>query len=842
MEIWIHEIKEIEALFNSVSGQIPSLDKELEQLIQATNENVLLLYSRRCLEVMVTDLCECELGRPRKTEPLKGIIDKLNKEEKVPSHISTSMLNLNSLSVFGAHPKEFDPQQVRPVLIYLATIIKWYLKFKNIDFQLPPDEIDLNVFLTEHKKTKILHNLPVHLTSFVGREKEIETIEQLLSENRLVTLSGSGGCGKTRLAIQTATNVLSNYPDGIWMVELAPITVPGHIDKAIAEIFKINEQPGSTLLQIIIHFLNSKNLLLIIDNCEHLINACSQIIEQILKSTEDVTILCTSREALNVADEVAWRVPSLSLPENGKELSVNEVNQYEAVQLFVTRAKNKQPDFILSDQNAGPVLQICNRLDGIPLAIELAASRVNVLNPELIVSRLDDRFRLLTGGSRTALERHKTLQATIDWSYDLLSDKEKKIFHQLCVFVSGFDLEAYEHICQTESAENEDLMDLLTSLIEKSLVITKTADNGTYRYQLLETIRHYAKEKLLESGESDSVRESHYQYYYMLCEQAYKENTSKFDFWVDRLELEHDNIIAALEWTRSDITKRLQLAGVLGWFWYEHNHFTVGLEYLKDSDNCPSEAILTKARAITSHAFLLMVIGDAEGLSRVDNSLDLWDKLENKEEKVNSLFNYSIVKSAMGEYETAQGVAVEMKKIAQDLNDDYLLLRSSTALLWGHICQLQVDSAEPLAVQNLKDVVALNDNMMKPWNLHFYSDCALMRKDYKEAEKRYSVAMKGYLENGNLVEACTEMQGMAFAISGQGKYMKAIRLHGAVDAKRDEFGVTTPQIKFWVDWFEEYVNGALKAVGEEKAAQYEQEGRQMGFEKAVEYALDSEKD
>ena len=227
-------------------------------------------------------------------------------------------------------------------------------------------------------------------------------------------------------------------------------------------------------MQIITHYLENKSLLLIFDNCEHLITACSNIVEQILKSTEHVTILSTSREALNVADEVAWQVPSLSLPENGKELSATEVNQYEAVQLFVARAKNKQAGFHLSEQNAHPVLQICNHLDGIPLAIELAASRVNVLNPELIVSKLDDRFRLLTGGSRTALERHKTLQATIDWSYDLLSEKEKKVFHQLSVFVNGFDFEAFEHICGTESTEQEDLTDLLTSLVEKSLVITRT--------------------------------------------------------------------------------------------------------------------------------------------------------------------------------------------------------------------------------------------------------------------------------------------------------------------------------------------------------------------------------
>jgi non-specific serine/threonine protein kinase len=438
--------------------------------------------------------------------------------------------------------------------------------------------------------------------------------------------------------------------------------------------------------------------------------------------------------------------------------------------------------------------------------------------------------------------KRQTLQATVDWSYDLLSEQEKKVFHQLSVFVGGFDFEAYEQICRIESAAQEQLTDLLTSLVEKSLVITKTMESGAYRYQLLETIRHYAKEKLMESSESESIRESHYQYYYKLSEQAYKENARKFEFWVNRLELERENILAALEWVRFDIIKRLQLAAVLGWFWYEHSHIIAGLEYLRDAEKCPADATLIKARALTSHGFLSMLSGDLDGMQLVNSSLELWDKTEKKEEKVKSLFHYVIVKAAMQDFDVAGEVAREIGVIAQELNDQYLLLQSRTAQLWVYINQLQVDQAEPLAVQNMNDVIALNDKMMKPWNLHFYSDCALMRKDFEEAEKRYAVAMKSYLENGNQVESCVELQGIAFVLSGQKRYKKALRLQGTVDAKYDEYGVQTPNIKFWVDWFEHYINGARKAVGEEEAAQYEQEGRQMGFENAVEYALDFEKD
>ena len=686
------------------------------------------------------------------------------------------------------------------------------------------------------------HNLPVELTSFIGRSKEIKTVQQLLSENRLVTLTGAGGCGKSRLAIQIANSSLPIYPDGVWIVELAPLAVPEHIDQAVAGIFNIREQPGTTLIQIITNYLRCKQLLLVLDNCEHLIAACSDIVEQILKSTTDVTILTTSREALNVADEVTWRVPSLSLPQDGKELSAEELGSCEAIQLFIARARNKQPDFQLSDQNSQTVLQICIRLDGIPLAIELAASRLNVFNPELILSRLDDRFRLLTGGSRTALERHKTLQATIDWSYGLLSENEKTIFNQLSVFVGGFDLESYEQICGSSALKNLNSIDVLTGLIEKSLVITLTLENGEFRYQLLETIRHYAKKKLFESGETDTIRESHYQYYSLISEQAYSENLEKAEYWLSKLEIEHDNIIAALEWVRSDSDKLLRLAGVLGWFWYDHSHYKLGLEYLKDLDISPKDADLTMVRAMASYGWLLAVLGDPKGIAIIENSLELWNKFGNTRDKAQFLFHFAFAKSLIAEYAAAQKAASEINTIARELDDNYLLLRSRTAQTFIHVCQLQVDSAEPLAEQNLKDAITLKDNHIKAWNAHFFSDCALMRNDYNETERRYSIAINYWLETGNIIEVLAEMGGVAFALSGQGRYIKALRLQGAIDAKYEEFGASMVPVKFWMDWIEEYIGGARKAVGEKAAAKYEQEGRQMGFEKAVEYALDFDKD
>jgi hypothetical protein len=239
---------------------------------------------------------------------------------------------------------------------------------------------------------------------------------------------------------------------------------------------------------------------------------------------------------------------------------------------------------------------------------------------------------------------------------------------------------------------------------------------------------------------------------------------------------------------------------------------------------------------------LLFGSGDLEGLSKVDSSLELWDTLENREDKVKILFRYVLVKGAMQDYVVARDAAMEMEEIALELDDKYLLLHSKTALLWIYICNLQVDLAEPLAVQCLKDALAINDSMAKQWILHFYSDCAIMRKDFDEAEKRYSVGIRGYLVKGQLLASLVELTGVIFALSGQGRYMKALRILGVVYAKWDEFGLSLHQVKFWMEWFEEYVNRARKAVGDEKAEQYEQEGRQMGFENAVDYALDFEMD
>ena len=335
--------------------------------------------------------------------------------------------------------------------------------------------------------------MPIRLTSFIGREHELAEAKKRLASARLLTLIGPGGTGKTRLSLQIGAELLPTFADGVWLVELAPLADPSLIMQTIASTLGLREQLGMSLNELLIDFLRAKNLLLIIDNCEHLVDACAQLADQLLHACANIKIVASSREALGIGGETVYRVPSLSLP-NPDQVTREALTQSESAQLFIERAMAANPKFNVSDKNASFVAQICRRLDGIPLALELAAARITVFSVEQIASRLDDRFRLLTGGSRTALPRQQTLRALIDWSYDMLSEEERALLRRLSVFAGGWTFEAADAICS-----KHDVMNLLTQLVNKSLVIFD--DEGSEpRYRMLETVRQYARDKLLGDG------------------------------------------------------------------------------------------------------------------------------------------------------------------------------------------------------------------------------------------------------------------------------------------------------------------------------------------------------
>jgi predicted ATPase/class 3 adenylate cyclase len=407
------------------------------------------------------------------------------------------------------------------------------------------------------------NNLPAQLTSFIGRESEIAEIKRSLDPElspsadltgagkaRLVTLTGSGGTGKTRLSLQVAAELLKVFKHGIWFIELAPLADPELIPRVVLAEIGVIEGQGRPPIDVLKEYLRDKISLIILDNCEHLISACARLVNNLLTSAPGLTVLATSREALGVRGELSYPVPSLSLPVTGQLTLVEELLKVESVRLFVDRALLANPHFNLDDEQASFIAQICSRLDGIPLAIELAAARVKAFSPEQISNRLTDRFRLLTGGSRTALPRQQTLRALIDWSYDLLADQERLLLLRLSVFSGGWTLDAAEQVCAGARLEAYDILDLLSQLVNKSLVVViGNLSSSETRYRMLETIRQYAREKLFESGSGDSIRDRHLDYYFQMVKRVELAFYSPKELtWLVWLDAEWDNLRAAVEW------------------------------------------------------------------------------------------------------------------------------------------------------------------------------------------------------------------------------------------------------------------------------------------------------
>jgi predicted ATPase/class 3 adenylate cyclase len=448
------------------------------------------------------------------------------------------------------------------------------------------------------------HGLPVQLTSFVGRGAQISEVRQLLADNRLVTLTGAGGVGKTRLAVQVAAVLADQFGDGVWYVDLAPITHPGVVPVAVAHTLGLPDQRRRSTMDTLLRFINGRQMLMVLDNCEHLLDASAELLVALLGGAPRLTVLATSREPLGVTGEVSWRVPSLSLTD-------------EAIELFADRARLAQTDFTITDDNAAAVAEICRRLDGMPLAIELAAARVRALSPAQIVDGLHDRFRLLTGGARTAARRQQTLRASVDWSHALLSEPERVLFRRLAVFLGGFDLEAAQAVADSGAAERYQVVDQLTLLVDKSLVIAENAGRRM-RYRLLETVRHYALEKLADSGEADVVRARHREHYTALAALLDTPGRADYDRRLEQAGTEIDNLRAALGWSRerSDTELALALASSLQPLWLARGRIREGLAWfdaaLTDLDARPAEvSAAVRARALADKTLLDIWVGAA---------------------------------------------------------------------------------------------------------------------------------------------------------------------------------------------------------------------------------------
>ena len=480
------------------------------------------------------------------------------------------------------------------------------------------------------------HNLPSQLTSFIGREKEIETVKHLLAPEgggRLITLTGAGGSGKTRLALQVAYATLDIFPGGVWLIDFAPLTDPELVPQSLLTTLGLREQADRSALAIVADFLQPKRVLLVLDNCEHLIEACAKLVETLLRACPTLHILATSREALSVAGERLYLVPTLTTPDP-EQTDLDTLPRYEAVQLFVERAQTALPGFMLTNDNTAAIAQICHQLDGIPLALELAAARVKALRVEQIAARLEDRFDLLTGGSRTALPRHQTLQALIDWSHNLLSEPELVLFRRLAVFAGGWTLEAAEAVCVSEGVKADAVLDLMTQLVNKSLILSGREPGQEARYRMLETIRQYASERLLEAGEAEQVRKQHFAFFLQLAEQVEPYvRGPQVPAHLNRLEAEHDNLRAALEWSLAQAEygeASLRLAGALFSFWEERGYVGEGRAWLARALASPSAPSSGEARAkaLYGAGSLADTEGDHEvAKTLLEESMDLWQSL-----------------------------------------------------------------------------------------------------------------------------------------------------------------------------------------------------------------------
>jgi predicted ATPase/class 3 adenylate cyclase/DNA-binding CsgD family transcriptional regulator len=463
-------------------------------------------------------------------------------------------------------------------------------------------------------KAIVSQRLPVQLTSFVGRDAQLTQLRELLAQNRVVTLTGAGGVGKTRLAIQVAAQLAGEFGDGVWYVDLAPITDPELVPVTVARALGLPDQPGRSTMDTLLRFVAERQMLVVLDNCEHLLDASAELVVALLSGAARLTVLATSREAIGVAGEVSWRVPSLSLAD-------------EAIALFCDRARHARPDFTPTDDTAASVAEICARLDGVPLAIELAAARVRALSLAEILDSLHDRFRLLTGGARTAVRRQQTLRASVDWSHALLTEPERVLFRRLAAFLGGFDFDAAKTVAGSGEVQRYQVLDQLTLLVDKSLVVADDS-GGRTRYRLLETVRQYALEKLGESGEADAVRARHRDHYTAIAAVLDAPAGRDYEQRLEQADIEIDNLRAAFSWSRenSDVELALALASSLQPLWQARGRLREGLAWfdaaLADlAAQHPQVTAAVRTRALADRALLAVSMGAADSQDQAQQAL-----------------------------------------------------------------------------------------------------------------------------------------------------------------------------------------------------------------------------
>ncbi|HVN55134.1 MAG TPA: adenylate/guanylate cyclase domain-containing protein [Anaerolineaceae bacterium] len=726
------------------------------------------------------------------------------------------------------------------------------------------------------------NNLPVQLTSFVGRDHEMNEVKQILGISRLVTLIGPGGTGKTRLALQVAADLIPRFNHGVWLAELAVITDPKQVVELVASVFELRELPGGPpLISILTGYLRSRQVLLILDNCEHLVEACAHLSDTLLRACPQMKILASSREGLGITGEVIFRVPSLSLP--GKDrMNPDELIQSESVQLFVERATAANSRFSLNEHNALAVARICQRLDGIPLALELSAARIRAFTPDQIAARLDDRFRLLTGGSRTALPRQQTLRALIDWSYDLLSVEEQRLFRTLSVFMGGWTLEAAEFV-----SGGLDVLSVLPNLVNKSLVVINE-DIPAARYFILETIRQYAREKLFDQGEIQETRNRHLDYYLELSktvdERILRSNTIT---WIDELSAEMENVRQAFEWAREQRpADGLRLVGniifllllwgnlveVRGWI----QDSLERVSHLPTTDLDGTARLRLRARGLLALGQIYLNLGEIQnGRLVLIEAADIARRLQEKPLLGLALGMLSIAYFFLNDPNGVREAAMESIEFARQAGDTWGLAMASGPLAWaegvqGNEARRKELIAEAMATIGQSNNLFTADGLMflgfearsrghldeallyftksqrfttairsRPYEAMIASELAHIRRlhgDDAAAYREYRKTILLWKELGHLPAVAHQLECFAFLARHAGQPLRALRLLGAAEALRET--VNSSRTDYEQVEYETELELLRPQVDEQAWEIAWSAGRKMSVDEAVAIALE----
>jgi predicted ATPase/DNA-binding winged helix-turn-helix (wHTH) protein len=684
------------------------------------------------------------------------------------------------------------------------------------------------------------HNLPAELTSFVGRRKELLDLRGILASSRVLSLTGAGGVGKTRLALRLAHNLLNDFSDGVWLVDLAPLSDPDLVAQTIAAAIGIREGPQRSARDALVDKLRDRQLLLVLDTCEHLIAACAELVEALLREAPALRILATSREALGVSGETVCRVPSLSLPEALAPNSLETLVHSDAPLLFIERARAADTTFTLTLDNAETITRICRRLDGIPLAIELAAARVIVLSPEQIAARLQDRFRLLTDGARTAVARQRTLEATVDWSYQLLSEIERQLLTRLSVFPSSWTIEAAEYVCGSDGISQHDVLDLSSRLVNKSLLMPDGDFAGERRYRLLDTVRQYARERLVPADAADRVRQRHFEFFFeefrgVLSILSHHDQLS----CLQRLRMELENVRAALEWALTSPTlaeKGVEFAGSLFYFWTKTGRFEEGKRWLERALAVPGAVRgSVRARALIGLAHMHFFQGRlpevsalaAEALSLGRDDGDAWVVTF-------ALFMQGTAAFERGDIEQAETLSRKALDAAVASGEDSL--RGAPLVVLGHVAASKGDHdrAQSLYAESTGVLRLAGEVWALGIVLAAAASLAIVREDYIQARVQASEAL-------TLCEELEDPRGIAWSLevfadllAAAGLADGAARLWGAAEGQLENVGGSlAPSIR-WVR--DRHIACARAAVGETSFETARTEGRAMSPAQAIAFA------